>query len=347
MPTELRKIIHIDCDCFFASVEMRDNPALRERPIAVGGNSCRGVLTTCNYPARKFGVRSAMSTSKALKLCPNLLVLPVRMELYRQVSKQLMSILAQYAQVLEQVSVDEAYLDIDPQANATEIASEIRARVEKELGITVSAGVAPNKFLAKVASDWNKPNGQWVIKPTQVTEFVRCLPLGKIPGIGPAQQQRLASHGLHKCEDVWAWPLTELARLFGRTGVMLYERSRGMDYRPVSNEHTRKSISVERTYLQDISSMEECLAHVPELWQQWTARVERQQLSPVELAPFVKVKFADFSQTTLANSHERPSADSFARLLEQAISRSNKAVRLLGIGGKLPDINQQQLALGL
>lgn len=342
----LRKVIHIDCDCFFASVEMRENPALRDVPMAVGGSSCRGVLTTCNYSARAFGARSAMSTHKAKQLCPQLIVLPVRMDLYREVSRQLMQILAEYAVVFEQVSVDEAYLEIAPEHNATAIAAEIRQRVEQELGITVSAGVATNKFLAKVASDWNKPNGQFVVKPHHVTDFVRTLPLSKIPGIGPAAQKRLAAHGLHTCEDVWAWSITDLAQQFGRTGVMLHERSRGIDNRPVSSERVRKSISVERTFSQDMSSMEECLAQVPMLWQQWLKRVERQQLQVEELAPFVKVKFADFSQTTLADCHEQATSESFRRLLEQAILRSDKAVRLLGIGGKLPEVNEQQLELG-
>lgn len=342
----VRKIIHIDCDCFFASVEMRDNPALRDVPLAIGGRADRrGVIATCNYPARRFGVRSAMATAQALKLCPQLVMVPGRMAVYSDVSQQLMQILQTHALQLEQVSVDEAYLEIDPAVNATELAQRIRQQVQQALGITVSAGIAPNKFLAKIASDWNKPDGQWVIRPEQVEAFLAPLPLQKIPGIGPAQQKRLALYKLHTCGDVRSWPLTELVRIFGRTGALLYERSRGIDHRPLNHERVRKSVSVEKTYAHDLSSADECLQQLPELLERWQQRVERSGWDSAALAPFVKVKFADFTQTTLADMQERPSADGFRRLLLQALQRQAKAVRLLGIGGRFPDADQQQLAL--
>lgn len=341
-----RKIIHIDCDCFFASVEMRENPALRDIPLAIGGSSDRrGVISTCNYPARKFGVRSAMATAHALKLCPQLTLLPGQMALYSQVSKQVMAILADYALNMEQVSVDEAYLEIDPNLNATQIAQDIRERVEREVGITVSAGIASNKFLAKIASDWNKPNGQWVIRPDQAEAFLTDLPLKKINGIGPAQEKRLALYKLHTCGDVRQWSLVDLVRQFGRTGALLYERCRGIDHRPVSNDHVRKSVSVECTYARDLASADECLDKLPDLWQRWTQRVERSGWDCAALAPFVKVKFADFTQTTLADIHEHPTPEGFSRLLKQALQRQAKAVRLLGIGGRFPEQDQQQLSL--
>ena len=181
-----RKVLHIDCDCFFAAVEMREQPHLRDVPIAIGGESDRrGVIATCNYPARAFGVRSAMATATARRLCPDLVLLRGRMELYREVSAQVMDILRQYSPLLEQVSVDEAYLELDPDHQASMIASEIRERVRHELGISVSVGGAPNKFLAKVASDWNKPDGQKMIPPQEVDEFVKALPVGRHTGYRP------------------------------------------------------------------------------------------------------------------------------------------------------------------
>lgn len=344
--TTQRKVIHIDCDCFFAAVEMRENPALREVPIAIGGDSTRrGVIATCNYPARRFGVHSAMATAQALKLCPPLQVMPGRMALYREVSRQVMAILEEYALQLEQVSVDEAYLEIAPHQNATEIATAIRNRVRQEIGITVSAGIAPNKFLAKIASDWNKPDGQWVIKPHQVDEFVASLPLKRIPGIGPAMDKKLALYKLQTCADVRQWPLTELVRVFGRTGAVLYERARGIDHRLLNLDRPRKSLSVECTFASDLAGEAECLAQLPALWERWLERVERSGWPAAALAPFVKVKFADFTQTTLADSHEQASVEGFARLLQLALKREDKAVRLLGIGGRLPEVDRNQLTL--
>jgi DNA polymerase-4 len=341
-----RKVIHIDCDCFFASVEMRDNPALRDVPIAIGGEADRrGVIATCNYPARAFGVRSAMATAQARKLCPALILVPGRMNVYREISAQLMAILEQYALQLEQVSVDEAYLEIASHLNATDIAAQIRQRVKDELGITVSAGIAPNKFLAKIASDWNKPDGQWVVRPDQVDAFVRELPLNKIPGIGPAMEKKLALYKLFTCDDVRQWPLTDLVRLFGRTGAVLYERARGIDHRLLNLERPRKSLSVERTFAQDLSGEEACIGQLSMLWERWLERVERSGWQPAALAPFVKVKFADFTQTTLADSHEQASVGGFERLLKLALQRENKAVRLLGIGGRLPDVDRSQMTL--
>lgn len=347
-----RKVIHIDCDCFFAAVEMRENPALVSVPMAIGGDARRrGVIATCNYPARKFGVRSAMATAQALKLCPDLVLVPGRMHLYRDVSRQVMAILAEFAWrreeriLLEQVSVDEAYLEVDPDLNATEVAEQIRQRVREELGITVSAGVAPNKFLAKVASDWNKPDGQCVVKPHRVGDFVAQLDVRKIPGIGPAMQKRLEQQGIKTCADAQRWSQTELVAEFGRIGAMLYQRSRGNDQRRLSQGRSRKSIGVERTYAEDLHGADACLQQLPHLWEIWLERVQRTEFEVEQLAPYVKVKFADFTQTTLADAHEVASPEGFARLFSQAIKRQPQAIRLLGIGGRCPDINEQQLRL--
>lgn len=347
-----RKVIHIDCDCFFAAVEMRDHPQYRDIPIAIGGDAKRrGVISTCNYPAREFGVRSAMATAQALKLCPQLTLVPGNMNHYRDVSRQVMAILRDFAwqregmTLLQQVSVDEAYLEINPEHNASDIAHQIRQRVREEVGITVSAGIAPNKFLAKVASDWNKPDGQCVVKPHRVDDFVRLLDVRKIPGIGPAMQTKLEQAGITTCAEAQHWSQEDLVRQFGRMGAMLYQRCRGLDNRPLSLGRERKSIGVERTFATDLMTEDECLAQLPRLWQLWCERVAKTEFEVVQLAPFVKVKFADFSQTTLADSHEVASPEGFARLFQQALQRQDKGVRLLGIGGRCPQLNEQQLCL--
>src|SRR5690554_5720064 len=276
----MRKIIHCDCDCFYAAIEMRDDSTLRGRPLAVGGTSDqRGVVATCNYEAREFGIRSAMSTAAALRRCPDLLVVPPRMDVYREVSQQIHRIFRAYTPLIEPLSLDEAYLDVTHanacRGSATLIAEQIRTQVRETLGITLSAGIAPNKFLAKIASDWNKPDGQFEVLPAQLDAFVAALPLVRIPGIGPAQDKRLALYKLRTCADVRQWPLTELVRTFGRTGALLYERSRGIDHRPLSQERVRKSVSVECTFARDLHSAEECLQQLPLLWQRWQQRVER------------------------------------------------------------------------
>lgn len=341
-----RKVLHIDCDCFFAAVEMREQPELVSRPIAIGGESIRrGVIATCNYPAREFGVRSAMSTAKAQLLCPELVLLPGNMSLYRDVSMQVMSLLREYSSEFEQVSVDEAYLELDPKQVASSIAAEIRRRIQYEVGITVSVGAAPNKFLAKVASDWNKPNGQMVITPSQVDEFVAQLPVRKIPGVGPALQKRLAAAGIHLCRDARSWDLKELVRRFGRSGLLLYQRCRGLDDRMLSSRGERKSVSVERTFEQDLPNVKECLSKLPDLYHKWCTRVSRTEWQAQALTPFVKVKFADFTQTTMADIRESATIESFESLMVQVLKRTDKPVRLLGIGGKFPQVCEQQLSL--
>lgn len=346
----MRKILHIDCDCFFAAVEMRDNPQLCHVPLAIGGHSeRRGVISTCNYPAREFGIHSAMATAQALKKCPNLILLPGNMALYREVSNQVMEIIKRYGIAYEQVSVDEAYVELDPADSAIDIGNRIRAQVEVEVGITVSVGAAPNKFLAKIASDWNKPNGLFAVKPHQVDEFISQLPVRKIPGIGPKTAERLAAQGIVVCADAQSYSLIELVHLFGRTGASLYKRCRGEDDRLLSLGRIRKSISVEHTFSQDLFSAQQLNEEVDSLWHKFLQRTEKANIDSRSLAPFVKVKFTDFSQTTLADHLQVVSLDSFRQLLQQARRRHDadeiKGVRLIGIGGRCPEVDEQQLAL--
>ncbi|MGI9293811.1 MAG: DNA polymerase IV, partial [Pseudomonadales bacterium] len=248
----VRKIIHCDCDCFYAAVEIRDDPSLQGKPVAVGGSADRrGVLTTCNYEAREFGARSAMPTAMALRLCPDLIVLPVSMEKYRVASQKVQSIFKEFTEQIEPLSLDEAFLDVSDtpllQGSATRIAQEIRRRVAAQVGITVSAGVAPNKFLAKIASDWQKPDGLTVIRPEQVQDFVAQLPVNKIFGVGKVTAAKLQRLGVNSCADLQKLSLLELDQKFGRFGKRLFELSRGVDPREVQNERTRKSLSVEHT----------------------------------------------------------------------------------------------------
>ncbi len=240
----MRKIIHIDMDCFYAAVEMRDNPNFRSRPLAVGGHEKqRGVISTCNYEARKFGVRSAMPTAQALKLCPSLLVVPGRMQVYKEVSTHIRSIFSRYTHLIEPLSLDEAYLDVTDSTqchgSATLIAEAIRRDIWNELQLTASAGVAPIKFLAKVASDMNKPNGQFVIPPEQVQSVIDTLPLQKIPGVGKVSLEKLNQAGLYVCQDVKNSDYRQLLKQFGRLGASLWQRSRGIDGRIGVNRRAR------------------------------------------------------------------------------------------------------------
>lgn len=341
----MRKILHIDADCFFAAVEIRDNPALAGKPIAVGGSpGRRGVVATCSYEARKFGVRSAMPSAHALRLCPDLLIIKPNFARYKEVSCSLMEILAEYADAVEPLSLDEAYLDVSESrhccASATLIAQQILHRVRKELGITVSAGAAPVKFLAKIASDWRKPNGMFVIAPSEVDSFVAALPVERLPGVGPVATQKLHKYGLYQCADIRAFGAPAMAKHFGSHGHHLYQRSWGIDKASVSETRVRKSLSVERTYATDQQGTE-LTAAVPALMDELTARFSKHKGRYLVQKLFVKLKFADFQQTTLEAPLPAvtvwPSEEAFARLLLAAWQRAQQPVRLIGLGVRLKD----------
>lgn len=333
----MRKIIHIDCDCFYASVETREDPSLRGRPIAVGGDpDRRGVIATCNYEARRFGVRSAMASGYALKRCPELILLPPRFELYRAVSRDIHRIFHDYTDVIEPLSLDEAFLDVTGldhcQGSATLMAAEIRRRIEAEVGITASAGIAPNKFVAKIASDWNKPNGQFLVRPEALDAFVAALPVDKIYGVGKVTAAKLRQLGASTCLDLRDWPLARLVREFGRFGERLHELCRGIDERPVAPDRPRKSLSVENTYAYDLRGVALCRDELHKLIDDLRQRLERvKEEAPIHKA-FVKIRFADFSQTTVECVDTRPDRAVWQRLLEQGLARSELAVRLLGVG---------------
>ncbi|MDR0576072.1 MAG: DNA polymerase IV [Candidatus Accumulibacter sp.] len=343
----MRKIIHCDCDCFYAAVETRDDPSLAGKPLAVGGRAeTRGVIATCNYEARAFGVHSAMSTARALRLCPRLILLPPDFRRYREASQRILAIYRDYTPLVEPLSLDEAYLDVTGvehcQGSATRMAEAIRARIRAEVRITASAGIAPNKFLAKVASDWNKPDGQFVIRPKDVDAFVAALPVGKIFGVGKVTEARLRKHGVHTCGDLRAWDEARLFREFGSFGAMLHRLCRGIDERPVRPDRIRKSLSVETTYARDLPDLPACHAELPALIGEFRRRFARlSKPRPVRQAT-VKVKFADFVQTTAECVCAAPGEAVWRALLDEAWARREKAVRLLGVGVRFADADADE-----
>jgi len=352
----MRKIAHIDMDAFYVSVEIRDKPDLRGKPVAVGGKSThRGVLSTCNYIARRFGVGSAMPTSVALRKCPDLVLVPGRMEVYKAVSQQIRGIFSQYTDLIEPLSLDEAYLDLSDcdlyQGSATLIAQAIRAQIFQETQLTASAGIAPIKFLAKIASDQNKPNGQFTIAPNEINSFIETLPLHKIPGVGKVTNQKLLNMGLETGADVRALSEAELTERFGKFGRVLWRRCMGIDERGIETSRIRKSVGVERTFSEDINDFL-VLADIlqtrllPELQKRSAHYIEARKIKKLG----VKVKFDDFQLTTKEHKYHQINLEILLDLLREALSRGNgKSVRLLGIHIGLED-NQniiQQMELDL
>tara|TARA_Y100000588_G_C14248864_1_gene922633 strand:+ start:1569 stop:2645 length:1077 start_codon:yes stop_codon:yes gene_type:complete len=346
---KVRKIIHVDMDCFYAAVEMRDNPAYRNRPLAVGGHEKqRGVLSTCNYEARKFRVRSAMPTAKALQLCPNLLVVPGRMSVYVEISKKIREIFSRYTSVIEPLSLDEAFLDVTDSkqchGSATLIAESIRRDIWNELNLTASAGIAPIKFLAKVASDMNKPNGQFVIPPQDVQAVIDELPLEKIPGVGKVSIEKLHQAGFFTCKDIKESDYRDLLLKFGRQGASLWKRSHGIDEREVIVERERKSVGVERTFTQNISTYAECWQVIEDkLFPELETRLEKASPSKAIIKQGIKLKFADFQQTTIEHIHASLDREHFKELLSEILKRQQgREIRLLGLSVMLQPKDQMR-----
>ena len=345
-----RKIIHCDCDCFYAAVEMRDDPRLRARPLAVGGQpGTRGVIATCNYEARRFGVHSAMASAKALQLCPQLLILPPAMDKYRLASQQILAIYRDYTPLVEPLSLDEAHLDVSQvdrcQGSATLIAEEIRARIKETVGITASAGVGPNKFVAKVASDWNKPDGLFVVRPAEVDAFVAALPVSKLFGVGEVTARKLKGLGVHYCADLRSWSRFDLQAHFGSFGERLHALCRGIDPREVCPTRERKSVSVEATYAQDLADLAACMAELPALLEQLEQRIARAKAAHIIHKLFVKLRFADFRSTTVECTAASVLPARCATLLANGFARGQQPVRLLGVGVRLGAERPLQLTL--
>ncbi|CDL86181.1 DNA polymerase IV [Xenorhabdus cabanillasii] len=340
----MRKFIHIDMDCFFAAIEMRDDPFLKEIPIAIGGSiEERGVISTANYVARKFGIHSAMSTARACKLCPPLKIIPPRMQLYEEVSLQVHEIFSRYTDLIEPLSLDEAYLDVTNchscYGSATLIAQKIRKSIFEELNLTASAGIAPIKYLSKIASDLNKPNGQFVITPEEVDQFVLALPLRKIPGIGPKTEKRLLDMGLKTCGDVRQYDFGTFIKEFGKFGLMIWERCHGLDDNSICVDMPRKSVGVEITLPKDIYTWAECKAIIEQLYPELIKRLEKYSTELKISRQGIKFKFDDFYLTT--HEHMYPILD-LGDLLFIARDtwnsrREGRGVRLVGIHVTLLD----------
>jgi DNA polymerase-4 len=350
-----RKIIHIDMDCFYAAVEMRDNPALKDIPIAIGGSSDRrGVIATCNYPARAYGVRSAMATAHALRLCPDLVLVKGRMEVYKDVSEQIREIFSRYTPIIEPLSWDEAFLDVTScplfGGSATLIAQDIRRVIEAETGLTASAGVAPIKFVAKVASDENKPNGICVVAPVDLDKFVSELPLKKIPGVGKVTLEKLHTLGLFTCNDVRGFPFVRLHKALGKFGALLWNRCHGIDDRALQVERQRKSVGVERTLSEDIYARADVTEIINYLLPKLIARIENAHAEKRIKSQGIKLKFNDFQQTTIEHTRSEFHAEYFNELLtEILLRRKERGIRLVGLHVGLKDetdIEQLLLPLG-
>jgi DNA polymerase IV len=329
-----RAIIHLDMDCFYAAIEVRDRPELRGHPVGVGGTrDRRGVLTTCNYEARKFGVRSAMPTFMALQRCPRLIMVTPRFDVYRRESAIVRAVLHRFSRLVEPLSLDEAYLDVTEHPGAPgALAQVIRQLIFQKTKLTASAGIGPNKLIAKIASDLNKPDGQCEVKPEDVPEFIAQLPVRKLWGIGKVTEQKLERLGVSSCADLQRFTRTELSQHFGKFGLELYDQCRGIDERPVEPDRERKSLSNEETFSTDLRTLEECEEKLPALFEELAAELAQKASDRVVTKIFVKLKFSDFTRTTVERAGLLLDLDHFRMLLHEGFARTGKSVRLLGVG---------------
>lgn len=333
-----RKIVHVDMDAFFASVEQRDDPALRGRPVAVGHAAARGVVAAASYEARRFGVRSAMPSTTALRKCPDLVFAPPRFEVYRAVSAQIHAIFADYTDLIEPLSLDEAYLDVTSDRRglgaASATAEAIRRRILEETGLTASAGISYNKFLAKLASNQNKPNGQFVVAPGRGEAFVEDLPVRRFHGVGPVTAAKMEGLGIRTGADLRRQSRAFLQHHFGKSGPWYYAIARGEDDRPVNPDRTRKSSGSETTFASDLTDPDAIEAGVAAMADEVWAWCEKTGSRGRTVT--VKVKWADFQQSTRSRSLSEPVASREAlrdvsRLLVRSLYPPSLGVRLVGV----------------
>ncbi len=333
-----RKIIHVDMDAFFASVEQRDNPQLKGKPVIVGGKpNSRGVVAACSYEARQFGIRSAMPCSKAYRLCPDAIFVPPRFDAYREVSNQIREIFWRYASEVEPLSLDEAYLDVsyteDHKGSATLIAKAIKADILAATNLIASAGVSYNKFLAKIASDMDKPDGLYVIKPDQGEQFVTKLKVGKFHGVGPATETKMHKLGIFTGADLKQWTLPQLSEKFGKSAQHYFNIVRGIDHRSVKSSRIRKSLGKETTFAEDVLLIESLLQTLAELTEVVFNSLEEQQLIGRTIT--VKVKYTNFQQVTRAHTAENSlTKQHIPALCQQLLAKTEAGtipVRLVGL----------------
>ncbi len=333
----IRKIIHIDMDAFYASIEQRDNPELKGKPVAVGGERQRGVVAAASYEARKFGIHSAMPSITAKKKCPQLIFVTPRFHIYKEVSKQIRSIFHEYTNLVEPLSLDEAFLDVTENKKnislATDIAREIKKKIKINTDLTASAGVSINKFLAKIASDYDKPDGLFVIKPHEAEAFIEKLEIEKFFGIGKVTAEKMHQMGIHTGKDLKAYPKDELVRLFGKNGFFFYNIARAIDDRPVDSHRNRKSLGAEYTFENDLVSMQEILYELKNIENELVSRLKISGAKGRTLT--LKVKFEDFEQITRSKSIQEvftpETIHTTSVELAGLVDYKNKGVRLLGL----------------
>ena len=335
----MKKIIHLDMDAFYASIEQRDNPSLKGKPVIVGGDpNRRGVVSTCSYEARKYGVHSAMPSKTAIKLCPQAIFLPPRFEAYKNASGEFLSICADYTDLIEPLSLDEAFLDVTENKknmlSATIIAKEIQSRVFSEMGLTVSAGVSYNKFLAKIASDINKPNGIAVIRPMDAEKFLETLPIGKFYGVGKIGEKKMMALGINNGLDLKMRDLETLLKHFGKAGKFYYDIVRGIDARDVAPYRERKSYGREITLAEDILDMDLIKSILEHIAAELESALKRKNIKGRTVT--LKIKYYDFQQITRSRTLDRlvDSADEIINEVYQLLDSTDagiKKIRLLGI----------------
>ncbi len=352
MPT-IRKIIHIDMDAFFASVEQLDRPELRGLPVIVGGNpQSRGVVAACSYEARAFGIHSAMPCARAYQLCPQAVFIKPRMGRYQEVSRRIMALFRDYTSLVEPLSVDEAFLDVTDnqmsEPSATRIAQAIRADIKTSLGLTASAGVSYNKFLAKVASGHNKPDGLTVIPPDRAQDFIAALPIGKFYGVGRVTEKKMQAHGIRTGADLLRFSRPELVRLFGKTGLFFHDIARGLDRRPVEPVRVRKSIGTETTLAEDIKDYTQISTLLYQLVSRMAGLLAEKQTGGRTLT--LKIRYSDFTTITRSCTTSDgffAAGDILAQLprLLSATEAGRRKVRLLGL--TVANLCDEQEALGM
>ncbi len=352
-----RKIIHVDMDAFYAAVEQRDNPELRGRPVIVGGGpKGRGVVQTCSYEARKHGIHSAMSSSRAYRLCPHAIFIPPRFDVYKSISGQIKKIFHEYTDRVEPVSLDEAYLDVTENkkgiTSSKQIAQEILYQIQRETGLTASAGISFNKFLAKVGSDLNKPNGITIVTPDMADEFIDSLPIRKFIGVGKATEKRMKEHGIECGADLKKYSRDELKKLFGKSGSYFYNMAHGIDSREVNLFISRRSVGKERTLHEDLDDLDEIIEVLEQIAEKLTSRMKKYDIKGRTIT--LKIKYHNFRRTTRSVTCKEAIQD--ANVIMSIIKKmfpktciGKKKVRLVGISvsnlEKQSDMKYKQLVL--
>ena len=338
-----RKIIHIDMDAFYASVEQRDHPELKGRPVVVGHAGERGVVSAASYEARKYGVHSAMASTRAIRLCPELIFLPGRMEVYKEISDQIHNIFHDYTDVVEPLALDEAFLDVTNNKLgiplATNIARDIKRRIHEELHLTASAGISYNKFLAKIASDFRKPDGLCTIHPNKALDFISNLPIESFWGVGKVTARRMRELGILSGRELREWSLDGLTREFGKAGRLYYDFSRGIDLRPVEAIRVRKSIGCERTLERDIDTHTAVIVELYHTAEELISRLNQKRFHGNTLT--LKIKFHDFTQITRSITQEKDLLTMkvilpLAKRLLAEISYTDHPIRLIGLSVSNP-----------